>query len=66
MVDRLEPEAFLILAEERHFGRTAQRLRSTTGASARPRKLERNVGVPLFERAIRRVRLTSHVREVGR
>ncbi|WP_198347654.1 LysR family transcriptional regulator [Nocardia terrae] len=59
MVDRLGIEAFLILAEERHFGRTAQRLHLTTGRISQTiRKLERNIGAPLFERTSRKVQLT--------
>ncbi len=63
MLERHELDAFVTLAEELHFGRTAQRLRvSTTRVSQTIRKLERRVGVPLFNRTSRRVELT----EVGR
>ncbi|MET9605312.1 LysR family transcriptional regulator [Streptomyces sp. NPDC006512] len=59
MLERLEMEAFLVLAAELHFGRTAERLRVTTGrVSQLIKKLERQVGAPLFERSNRRVRLT--------
>ncbi|WP_433467418.1 LysR family transcriptional regulator [Spirillospora sp. CA-128828] len=59
MPERHEIEAFLTLAEELHFGRTAERLHvSTTRVSQTIRKLERAVGVPLFERTSRRVTLT--------
>lgn len=52
-------ESFLTLAEELHFGRTAERLRvSTAQVSQTIRKLERHVGVPLFARTSRRVELT--------
>ncbi|MFB7781922.1 LysR family transcriptional regulator [Streptomyces vinaceus] len=52
-------EAFLRLAEELHFGRTAERLHVTTGrVSQLIKKLERRVGAPLFERTNRSVRLT--------
>jgi DNA-binding transcriptional LysR family regulator len=54
-----EIRAFLTLAEELHFGRAAQRLHvSTPRVSQLIRKLERRVGVPLFERTSRRVALT--------
>lgn len=59
MLERLELEAFLTLAEELHFGRTAQRLRVTTSRiSQLIRKIERQVGAPLFERNSRTVALT--------
>jgi len=57
--ERHELEAFLVLAEELHFGRTAERLRlSQARVSQTIRKLERRVGAPLFERTSRRVALT--------
>ncbi|GAB2843674.1 LysR family transcriptional regulator [Lentzea nigeriaca] len=59
MLERHELEAFLTLAEELHFGRTAERLRvSTARISQAIRKLERRVGVPLFTRTSRRVELS--------
>lgn len=59
-VERHEIEAFLTLAEELHFGRTAERLQvSTARISQTISKLERRVGVPLFERTSRRVVLTA-------
>ncbi|WP_433333512.1 LysR family transcriptional regulator [Spirillospora sp. CA-294931] len=59
MLERHELEAFLTLAEELHFGRTAERLHvSTARVSQTIRKLERRVGVPLFDRTSRRVELT--------
>ncbi|MFG2056441.1 LysR family transcriptional regulator [Micromonospora sp. NPDC048930] len=59
MLERYEIEAFLTLAEELHFGRTAERLRVTTGRISHVvRKLERRIGAPLFERTSRMVRLT--------
>ncbi|WP_238431566.1 LysR family transcriptional regulator [Streptomyces cavernae] len=59
----MEIEAFLTLAEELHFGRTAERLRITTGrVSQLIKKVERRVGGTLFERTSRAVRLT----EIGR
>ncbi|MEV0830156.1 LysR family transcriptional regulator [Nonomuraea rubra] len=63
MLDRIELESFLILAEELHFGRTAERLHVTVGrVSQTIKQLERRVGAPLFERTSRVVRLT----DVGR
>ncbi|WP_232663220.1 LysR family transcriptional regulator [Pseudonocardia sp. TRM90224] len=51
---------FLVLAEELHFGRTAQRLHLSQGrVSQLIRALEREVGGPLFERSSREVRLTQ-------
>ncbi|WP_194816520.1 LysR family transcriptional regulator [Nocardia sp. XZ_19_385] len=59
MLERLELEAFLTLAEELHFGRTAERLHVTTSrVSQTIRQLERRIGAPLFERSSRRVVLT--------
>ncbi|MFG2644993.1 LysR family transcriptional regulator [Streptomyces sp. NPDC048370] len=59
MLERYELEAFLTLAEELHFGRTAERLGVSTGRiSQTVKKLERRVGTPLFERTSRSVRLT--------
>jgi len=52
-------EAFLILADELHFGRTAERLAlSQPRVSRLMTALEREVGGALFERTSRRVRLT--------
>ena len=52
-------EAFLVLAEELHFGRTADRLLvSQPRVSRLVAALEREVGGALFERTSRRVRLT--------
>ncbi|MBB4913283.1 LysR family transcriptional regulator [Streptosporangium saharense] len=52
-------EIFLTLAEELHFGRTADRLRVTTArVSQAIRKQERRIGAPLFDRTTRTVRLT--------
>ncbi|MEV0714128.1 LysR family transcriptional regulator [Asanoa sp. NPDC050611] len=65
MLERHELDAFLTLAEELHFGRTAQRLGvSTTRVSQTIRKLERRVGVPLFDRTSRRVTLTAVGRQL--
>ncbi|RJL22128.1 LysR family transcriptional regulator [Bailinhaonella thermotolerans] len=52
-------DAFLTLAEELHFGRTAERLRlSQARVSQTIKKLERRIGAPLFDRTSRRVALT--------
>lgn len=60
MRERLELEAFLVLAEELHFGRTAKRLHVTTGRISQVlKKLEGRVGAPLFERNSRTVTLTK-------
>ena len=58
-MDLDQVECFLVLAEERHFGRTAARLGTTTSSlSKRCAKLEQELGVRLFERTSRQVRLT--------
>jgi DNA-binding transcriptional LysR family regulator len=54
-----QAEAFLILAEELHFGRTAERLLlSQARVSRLIASLEVEVGGALFERTSRRVRIT--------
>jgi DNA-binding transcriptional LysR family regulator len=59
MLERHELEAFLTLAEELHFGRTAERLQvSTARISQTIARLERRIGVGLFNRTSRRVELT--------
>ncbi|MFE1546428.1 LysR family transcriptional regulator [Streptomyces sp. NPDC058718] len=59
MLERYELEAFLTLADELHFGRTAERLGVSTGRiSQTVKKLERRVGTLLFVRTSRSVRLT--------
>ena len=59
MLERYELEAFLTLAEELHFGRTAEQMHvSTARVSQTIQKLERRVGAPLFNRTSRRVELT--------
>ncbi|MGW5351473.1 LysR family transcriptional regulator [Streptomyces sp. NPDC004031] len=58
-MERRDIEIFLTVAEELHFGRTAERLRvSTARVSQTVKQLERRVGVLLFERTSRRVALT--------
>ncbi|WP_433714616.1 LysR family transcriptional regulator [Nocardia sp. CA-084685] len=67
MLERHEVEAFLTLAEELHFGRTAERMRvSTTRVSQTIRKLERSVGADLFARTSRRVQLTPIGRQLDK
>ncbi|MFI5692480.1 LysR family transcriptional regulator [Kribbella sp. NPDC051586] len=59
MLERYELETFLTLAEELHFGRTAERTHvSTARVSQTIKKLERRVGAPLFNRTSRHVELT--------
>jgi DNA-binding transcriptional LysR family regulator len=58
-VDLRDIEIFVTLAEELHFGRTAERLRLTTArVSQSIKKQERRIGAPLFVRTSRTVRLT--------
>ncbi|WP_419999796.1 LysR substrate-binding domain-containing protein [Streptomyces boninensis] len=65
MLERHELEAFLTLAEELHFGRTAERLHVTTGRISQTiKKLERQSGAPLFHRTSRKVELTEHGRRL--
>ncbi|MGY0487990.1 LysR family transcriptional regulator [Streptomyces sp. WG-D5] len=53
-------EIFLTLAEELHFGRTAERLHVTPSRVSHViKKQERRLGVRLFERTSRTVRLTA-------
>ncbi|WP_232666601.1 LysR family transcriptional regulator [Pseudonocardia sp. TRM90224] len=59
-MDVREVEVFLVLADELHFGRTAERLRVTQGrVSQLIKELEREIGGALFERSSRAVRLTA-------
>ncbi|MFF5256542.1 LysR family transcriptional regulator [Streptomyces leeuwenhoekii] len=54
-----ELEAFLVLAEELHFGRTGERLYvSQSRVSQLLKSLEARIGAPLVERTSRRVTLT--------
>jgi DNA-binding transcriptional LysR family regulator len=58
-VDVHQLRCFLAVAEERHFGRAAERLHLTTSPVSRAvRDLEREVGVPLFVRGPREATLT--------
>lgn len=55
-----ELECFLVLSEELHFGRTAERLYISQGrVSQLLRALERRIGVTLVERTSRKVALTD-------
>ncbi len=58
-------EIFLVLAEELHFGRTAERLLvSQARVSQAIKKQERRIGAALFERTSRTVRLTPVGRQL--
>ncbi|MEV6241158.1 LysR family transcriptional regulator [Lentzea sp. NPDC051838] len=58
-MERRDIEIFLTLAEELHFGRTAERLLvSQARVSQTIAKLERRFGVALFERTSRKVAIT--------
>jgi DNA-binding transcriptional LysR family regulator len=60
MIEMSELRAFLVAADELHFGRAAERLLiSPSRVSQLIRKLEARVGAPLFQRSTRRVELTS-------
>ncbi|MER5758062.1 LysR family transcriptional regulator [Streptomyces sp. NPDC002082] len=62
-VELRDIEIFLVLAEELHFGRTAERLHvSQARVSQAVKKQERRIGAELFSRTSRTVRLT----EIGR
>jgi DNA-binding transcriptional LysR family regulator len=59
-VELRDIEIFLALAEELHFGRTADRLHvSQARVSQSIAKQERQIGAPLFARSSRRVELTA-------
>src|SRR5690242_8484834 len=58
-VEIRELEAFLVLAQELHFGRAGERLYvSQSRVSQLLRSLEHRIGAPLVERTSRRVALT--------
>ena len=59
-MEQNEIEAFMAVAEVLHFGQASERLGlSTSRVSHLIRRFERRLGVELFERTSRRVRLTS-------
>ncbi|MEU3270609.1 LysR family transcriptional regulator [Saccharomonospora sp. NPDC006951] len=59
-MERDELECFLVLADELHFGRTAERMRlSRARVSQLIQRLERRVGAALFVRTSRRVAMTT-------
>jgi DNA-binding transcriptional LysR family regulator len=65
VVEQRDIEIFLALAEELHFGRTAERLHvSTARVSQTIKKLERRIGAALFERTSRQVALTPIGRQL--
>lgn len=58
-VELRDIETFLVLAEERHFGKTAQQLHlSPARVTQRIQALERAIGGRLFDRSSRTVRIT--------
>jgi len=58
--DVRQVRTFLVVATELHFGRAAERLYTSQPALSRTiHALEEAVGVPLFERSTRRVRLNA-------
>lgn len=58
-------EYFVVLADELHFGRAAEKLHMTSPAlSQRISKLERTLGFPLFVRTSRSVTLTDAARDM--
>jgi DNA-binding transcriptional LysR family regulator len=66
-VELRELRIFLALADELHFGRTAERLGiSQPGVSEAVRVLESRLGVKVFDRTSRRVRLTPEGEELKR
>jgi DNA-binding transcriptional LysR family regulator len=59
-MERQQIEVFLTLAQELHFGRTAERLHlSQARISQSIKRSEIEIGAPLFRRTSRRVELTS-------
>ncbi|MEV0824330.1 LysR family transcriptional regulator [Nonomuraea rubra] len=64
-MDLRDIEIVLTLAEELHFGRTAERLHVTPARITQAiKKQERQIGAPLFERTTRVVRLTPLGRQL--
>lgn len=65
MFERNELEAFVVLAEDLHFRRAAERMRvSTPQLSQLIRRLERRIGSSLFRRTTRKVELTPVGRQL--
>ena len=66
-VELRELRIFLVLADELHFGRTAERMGiSQPGVSEAVRLMESRLGVRIFDRTSRRVRLTPAGEELRR
>jgi DNA-binding transcriptional LysR family regulator len=66
-VELRDIEIFLTLAQELHFGRTAERLHVTPArVSQAIKQQERRIGTALFERSTRRVRLTPAGQQLHR
>ncbi|MFJ2743189.1 LysR family transcriptional regulator [Streptomyces sp. NPDC087440] len=64
-MERHETEIFLTLADELHFGRTAEKLLvSQARVSQVLKRLERKIGAPLFDRTSRSVGLTPLGRQL--
>lgn len=65
LLDRRLLHTFVVVAEERHFGRAAKRMHlSQPPVSQRVRQLEEHLGVQLFVRSTRQVTLTQAGREL--
>lgn len=66
-MERQEIETFLVLCDELHFGRTAQRLHlSPARVTQLIQKIERRIGAALFDRTTRGVTLTDLGRQFHR
>src|SRR5690606_3943255 len=67
MLDSKLADMFMVVAEELHFGRAAQRLFMTQPPLSQAiRRLEEQVGATLFMRTTRSVRLTAAGEELQR